>query len=95
MSFSTGSTLGVTRTAIRRPVNAKVGIGSFDRNAEIFLEVTHQVIVNFVVTRDWLHETFNWVDIDIMPGPMTAQNTSSLFQLPDQFGALHRAISFV
>jgi hypothetical protein len=57
--------------------------------------MSYQVIVNFNVVGNWLHEAFGRIEVDIMSHSLAVQNASGLFQAPDYFGTFHKTISLI
>jgi hypothetical protein len=62
---------------------------------KIFLDVLGQGVVNFVVTWHRLLLSGGWIVVDIVASTVPKKSTALLFNLADQFAALHSAISFV
>lgn len=52
-------------------------------------------IVDFGVSWYWLFTAGSWIEIDVVPGTVTVENTAGLGQLPNQLTPLHRTISLI
>ena len=60
---------------------------------QIFLDMSDKMIIDFRMSRYGLFLAILGIEIDIVPGAMSYQNTTGLFQLPKKLLAFHRAIS--
>jgi hypothetical protein len=64
-------------------------------HTEVFLDVLCEGIVDFGMTLHGLFLAGRRVEIDIVPCSVSVKNTTRFGQLSDQFGTLHREISFI
>jgi hypothetical protein len=62
---------------------------------QIFLDMSDKMIIDFRMSRYGLFLAILGIEIDIVPGAMSYQNTTGLFQLANELLAFHRAISWI
>ncbi len=54
-----------------------------------------EIIIDFGMAGDWLLLSGGRIELNIVSRPVSVKNTPGFLNLPDQFGAPHRMISFI